>query len=320
MKCRICGNSQGKTHLVREMMFGTADEFHYFECEFCRCLQLCDPPEDLSRYYPADKYYSYHVDVDVTVPAARWRQMITKNRLRTWLRHTNADSPDARILDIGCGRGEHLGDFARAGFKSLTGIDPYLPEDISLGPVRILAKPLDYLGGQLFDLVMLHHSLEHMPDQYETLRLVRSLLDDGGVCLIRVPIASRGPWERYGTDWVEIDAPRHFFLHTEFSLNLVATEVGLSLQHVTYEPHLFYYAASELYRRGLSLYDTDNDCFRDWRKVFTEAELQEFESMAQRGNVPGWSGRAAFFFGKQPGEGVGASFAAPSGSGTRKTL
>ncbi len=320
MACRICGNTQGQTYVVREMMFGTADEFHYFECEFCRCLQLCDPPQDLSRYYPEDKYYSHHIDVDVAVSDDPVRRWVKRNRLRNWLRHTNADSLDARILDVGCGRGELLGAFASAGFTSLTGIDPRIPEDISLGPIRVLAKPLDYLSGRVFDLVMLHHSLEHMADQYEALRLIRRLLDDGGVCLIRIPIASRGPWERYRTDWVEIDAPRHFFLHTEFSLNMVATEVGLNLRHVQYEASLFYYAASEMYRRGLSLYDTENDCFRDWRKVFTPAEIKDLESLAQRFNVPGWSGRAAFFLAKQPGEGVDATFAAVGGSGTGKIL
>ena len=39
------------------MMFGTRDEFQYFECGECGCLQLMDPPADLGRYYPAH-YYS----------------------------------------------------------------------------------------------------------------------------------------------------------------------------------------------------------------------------------------------------------------------
>ena len=238
------------------------------------------------------------------------RDSLYRALVRAVLRSAGERGRSFRVLDVGCGRGKLLSTFASAGFTSLTGIDPYLPEDISMGPVQIFAKPLEYLSGQVFDLVMLHHSLEHMADQYEALRSIRSLLDDRGVCLIRIPIASRGPWERYRTNWVEIDAPRHFFLHTELSLSMVAAEVGLSIRHVQYESSLIYYAASEMYRRGLSFYDHDNDCLRDFKKVFTKAELAEFKSLAKRFNVPGWSGRAAFFLARQPGEGVEASFTA----------
>ncbi len=57
--CEICNNSTGnKSYVVREMMFGFRDEFEYFECAECRCLQIKDIPVNISKYYP-EEYYSF---------------------------------------------------------------------------------------------------------------------------------------------------------------------------------------------------------------------------------------------------------------------
>ena len=57
--CRIC-DSPGPhpDYVVREMQFGTREEFPYFQCVSCSCLQIVEIPADMGRHYPAD-YYSY---------------------------------------------------------------------------------------------------------------------------------------------------------------------------------------------------------------------------------------------------------------------
>lgn len=35
-------------------MFGWKDEFEYFECGFCGCLQIKNFPPDIKKYYPPD--------------------------------------------------------------------------------------------------------------------------------------------------------------------------------------------------------------------------------------------------------------------------
>ena len=40
-------------------MFGTREEFRYFQCSACSCLQIADIPGDLRAFYPSN-YYSYH--------------------------------------------------------------------------------------------------------------------------------------------------------------------------------------------------------------------------------------------------------------------
>ena len=56
--CRICHESSSKTYIAKEMMYGTRDEFEYFECENCGCLQISEIPTNLGDYYPSN-YYSF---------------------------------------------------------------------------------------------------------------------------------------------------------------------------------------------------------------------------------------------------------------------
>lgn len=280
-----------------------------------------DPPTDLSPYYPSDKYYSFSDMPAVSIPqnpVRRWLKHFRDRSIclrrggpggwiadrypnqdacdfRKWLKHTTVRSHKAAILDVGCGSGWHLRQLHGLGFTDLTGVDPYLTDDIHYGPIRIHANNLSVLSGRSFDFITLHHSFEHMAQQTEQLKQISELLTPDGTCMIRVPIVSRGPWQRYGTNWAEIDAPRHFVLHSEMSLKLAAESAGLSLNCIQYESDAFAYAASELYSRGLSLYDNAANCRRQFESVFTASEQRQFQDLSKLHHVPGWAGRAAFF-------------------------
>jgi len=57
--CKICNNQSHNYSLTaRERMLGLDDEFEYFECSNCKCIQIIEIPEDMNRYYP-ENYYSY---------------------------------------------------------------------------------------------------------------------------------------------------------------------------------------------------------------------------------------------------------------------
>ena len=43
---------------IKEMIFGFRDEFTYFECSKCGCLQIMQIPRNMGKYYPSN-YYSF---------------------------------------------------------------------------------------------------------------------------------------------------------------------------------------------------------------------------------------------------------------------
>lgn len=68
MKCKICLNdSVNKPFSIKEMMFGTKEEFLYSQCSVCGSLQLIDVPKNMAKYYK-DGYYSVDNRLHLTEP------------------------------------------------------------------------------------------------------------------------------------------------------------------------------------------------------------------------------------------------------------
>lgn len=320
MICKICGNSEdNQTYIVREMMFGMGDSFTYLECSRCRCVQVQDPPADLSKYYPPT-YYSFSINpvvifnhpVKNVVKRFRDTYAVTNRSIVGKMLYARYPDPlirtlaltgvskRSRILDVGCGSGWLLYSLRNAGFRKVLGIDPYIDATITYkNGLTIRKQSIHDVEGE-WDLIMLHHSFEHMPDPLDTLRSMHRRLPAGGMGLIRIPIASSYAWKHYKTNWVQLDAPRHFFLHTVDSMRLLATEAGLSLERVVYDSFDFQFWGSEQYVRGIPL-ESDASYKRDPSKsIFTHEQIEAFGARAQELNDQQQGDQAVFYLRKTP--------------------
>lgn len=169
-----------------------------------------------------------------------------------WIRATAPDA-DTRILDAGCGAGHLLRQLHEVGFWSLTDVDPYIAGDFEDAPGLVrLKRTLGAATGE-FELVMLHHSFEHMEDPVGAARDLARLTSPDGTILIRIPDVDCTARRAYGTDWVQLDAPRHLFVHTRDSMSRVAELAGLRIERVVYDLTGFQFWGSEQYRRDIPL-------------------------------------------------------------------
>jgi SAM-dependent methyltransferase len=160
------------------MMFGFRDEFAYFECSNCHCLQIAEVPKDLSKYYPRN-YYSFS-SFQLPKPG-RIRRFLRQKRVETGLfgkggligklvyavapwEYLRAQSlaqvsltRKSRILDVGCGNGDLLYILREIGFENLQGIDAYIDADIERdNGTKIRKATIQNVSGK-WDLVMFHH-------------------------------------------------------------------------------------------------------------------------------------------------------------------
>jgi 2-polyprenyl-3-methyl-5-hydroxy-6-metoxy-1,4-benzoquinol methylase len=310
--CGVCGRSgSNRPYRAREMMFGLREEFPYFQCSYCNTLQIKEAPADMSGYYRRD-YYSFAPPPRVGPVRRAFRKFKDRRTVfasgplgglvHRWLPNKKLRSlariplgMDSRILDVGCGAGHVLLRLRECGFRNLLGIDPLIERDVAYeNGVRVLKSTIHEAAGE-WDLVMFHHSLEHMPDPVEAVRSAAGLLAPGGVCLVRTPTVSSHAWERYGTDWVQLDAPRHLFLFSVEAMAVLAQRAGLRLREFRSESTQFQFWGSEQYLRDIPL--TDRRSYRVSRSgsIFTRREIRRFRRDSARLNRAGRGDQAAFY-------------------------
>ena len=178
----------------------------------------------------------------------------------------------------------------RSGYQNLTGIDPYNKTDIFYkNGVKVYRKSIFELSEQ-YDLIMLHHCFEHMESPKIVLDKLREMINPQGVILIRVPVANSYAWRKYQSHWVQLDAPRHFFLHTVKSMNILAKECALKLTAVVYDSNTLQFTGSEKYLRGYSFHEKD--------EIFSKKQIEIYKKEAKRLNSIHDGDAACFYFRK----------------------
>jgi SAM-dependent methyltransferase len=301
LACRLCGAACDGPFVAREMMFGGGETFDYHRCRRCGLLQIAKYPENLGQYY-SERYYS--LDSPAVAPSRfpRLAGWLRRSRARhglgrrdpvgallarlrpppecyTWFKHAGVTF-DSAILDVGCGDGAFLRYLRGEGFRALEGVDPFAHERDRRQPGFVIRHALAELA-RTFDFVLLDDSLEHMPDQRAVLRQVRSVCAPSGWVCLGLPLVGEA-WRIYQTDWVQLDPPRHLYLHTEASVALLAQETGFRVERVIYDSTPFQFWGSEQYRMNVPLLDERSHARRPG--LFTPEQLGQWERRSRELN------------------------------------
>lgn len=293
-QCAICSNNELSLFYVREMQIGFREVFKYGRCNKCGAITRLSEITEISRYYPPN-YYSFD----------RMQSQPQKKGIKSWLRNrrdrallTKGVDPVGRILgwrsqettrlyrilgecqinlsssilDVGCGSGQLLRRMAEVGFKKLIGVDLFIPEIVhnTVQNPLIIKGDLKKFEGEHFDLIMMHHSLEHCEDQYTELKLARDLLAPNGVLLVRQPVCDSDAFRRYGANWFQLDAPRHAVVHSLDSMELLVKACGLKIKNILWDSTDQQFWASEQYAADVATYDE--------KSYFQNPELSQFTS------------------------------------------
>jgi len=313
MKCKICGNEvNNKTFTVKEMMFGYNDFFDYFECSKCGCLQISEIPKDMTKYYPSD-YYSFQQLGSSEF--SKIKKALIKQRDRYAIRGKGLIglilyeifpaydfltkmklNSNTKILDVGCGSGQLLKSLGDIGFRRLHGVDPFIKEDIEYDSgIKILKKYIHELDGE-FDIILFNHSFEHIPNPNETLQTVSKLLSKNGICIMRIPTVSSFAWKQYNVNWVQLDAPRHFFLYSLDSIKLLAEKSGLVLNDFFYDSTFFQFYGSEQYSRGIPLNSSKSYHKNPSKSIFSKSEIKSFKRKSAELNLENQGDQVVLYF------------------------
>jgi len=313
--CEICNNTTINQILnVREMYFGTREVFDYLECSNCGCLQLINPPNDFSVYYP-NGYFTFQQKHEGRIKSMlnRFRDgtamgdrtlvgnfLFKKFGEPTYLtRMKNAEvGIKDSILDVGCGKGILLHKMKESGFENVLGIDPFIDETITYkNGLTILKKKFELLEGK-FDFIMFNHSFEHMEKPFQVIKHSNKLLEKNKFLLIRIPVADSYAFTHYKENWCSLDAPRHLFLHTKNSIEILAKSSGFEIKKISYDSRSWQLWGSEQYTKNISLLDERSYYVNPQKSIFAKKEIDEFENRTQELNRNGEGDQAEFYLQK----------------------
>lgn len=213
----------------------------YVQCLDCSLVYLADPPDwqKMVEYYSkingADSHHSETPAQKNRGPAPSvpsWKKLLRKIHFRphSWPLST-APSGRKNILDIGCGNGGKLGEFAERGYD-VWGIDidkthiescrTYVPNG------RFIQGELTQLGlpGEFFDYIRIDNTLEHIPDMLKTLRECYRILKKQGRLMTYVPSGQSLTFRFLKGDSISSWIPFHLQLFTRKSLKRTLVEAG----------------------------------------------------------------------------------------------
>jgi SAM-dependent methyltransferase len=234
-RCVLCGcRDADRLFVARDRLVGRAGAFPVARCRGCGLvfLQPRPAPETLATHYP-DTYYP--LDEEPSTEARTVAEGLLR-RVNDWLRASGRGGSTARLLDVGCGTGLFL-HLAQASGMQGQGIE------LSASAVRYARTRygLDVHEGTLesadlptdaFDVVVMWHVLEHLPDPVASLQRVTRLLAPGGLLLIAVPNFASVEARVFGRRWYSLDAPRHLYQFTPESLRAVLAIAGLTPERI----------------------------------------------------------------------------------------
>ncbi len=196
--CPVCGNSEYKflfrDHNRRDNIDcpGT-----YVQCAECSLVYLQNPPpwEKIVKFYSsmdeeqtanAGKANAEELRRQAERPVPKWKQVLRKIRFRphSWPLES-VQQGSKRLLDLGCGSGAKLFEFAERGYE-IWGVD------VGVDAVRLCKELLPhghFFQGELqdtglldghFDYIRIDNALEHVPHPKEVIAKCRRLLRGGG--------------------------------------------------------------------------------------------------------------------------------------------
>jgi len=177
--CRLCGASGLRLYYT----LGNDGRFKYYRCPNCSLVNydlstgLDQTQYEVTRVDPRDDSLKYNLDKDQSFQSL-----------------SRYVSPPGRLLDIGCGNGRLLYLAKSAGW-SVKGLElsesmaafvhRELDVDVAVG--NFLEVTPDPRDASAYDVVVLRHVVEHLPDPLLAMDRISAFLKPGGHLLLEMP-------------------------------------------------------------------------------------------------------------------------------------
>jgi len=209
----------------KDFLIGSNTQFNVVRCKNCGLLYTNPRPKPatISKYYP-ESYSNF----------------LLSNRFFSLLRHvvfgnelnlfSNIVKKNSRVLEIGCGTGEYLSYLKHKGYE-VEGIElSKYCIDTAWNKYGLNIKQgtiFDYKNKEnYFDLIIMRHVLEHVPDPLETIKAIYKMLKENGTFFCLIPNAASYDAKIFKQYWRGFELPRHYFHYDPKVLKKIFEQEG----------------------------------------------------------------------------------------------
>ncbi len=239
-RCVLCGDDRRDEIVAAfDRVVARRENYVYARCRGCMLVSLSPLP---GRYEIAGFYG------DDYEPHLRRPESPRRSRRRVCEPHGRN-----RLLDVGCGSGRLLARHRGQGWE-VRGVEPSERAVAACRDQGLVVQHADFSSANLpdgyFDVVLLHHVIEHVREPVAALRRAREVLAPGGWIAVVTPNVAGLGFRRYGSCWYGLDAPRHLHLFDENTLARLARQAGLTVLGIASESSARVLAQSRHYARS----------------------------------------------------------------------
>lgn len=181
INCALCGND--KTDVMAEI-----NSWRIVRCKICKLYYVNPRPDSIclqnehKRYYTGDRALKANSHWDRgSIESFRGIMKYCKERISTGC-----------VLDIGAGGGFFLHLMKETGYE-VEGIEPssdacaYAEKEFGIKMFCGTLNEAIYSFKEKFDIVTILNVLEHTPNPYELLMIVKKILSPNGIIIITIP-------------------------------------------------------------------------------------------------------------------------------------
>jgi|GEM_PF-1455109 len=246
VSCSICKADDFKT-LFKTKDFLTKFEstFSVVQCNVCQMQYLNPRPklENIGLYYPPS-FVSYQFEIQPNKSVDFKTRVLSNITRNAALNKVNAikkliNKPEARVLDIGCGKGSFLTALNQTKGMQGVGLDFDLPSIdycknvLNLEMIDGATEALEQYNGK-FDVITMWHFLEHSHDPSIILRHCRRLLAEDGVLVIEVPNTKSLESRLFKKKSYLFDVPRHLLNFSPATLQRLLNDANFKVDKIEY--------------------------------------------------------------------------------------
>lgn len=204
-RCANCGGTAPLAFVAQDLNRRmTNEDFPYYRCASCGLVFLHPVPENLGRYYPS-AYHEIPRSVD---------ELLQRRRAESYKLEAVGAGRGRRLLEIGPSFGAFPALAKEAGFDvqaiEMDEACCRFINDVVGVPTQHTAEVKSALQGRgRYDVIVMWHSLEHLPNPWEVLDELPKHIEPGGKLFFATPNPQSFQFRVFGSRWVHLDAPRH---------------------------------------------------------------------------------------------------------------